>query len=137
MNPWDPHLSDGSNPFHGLVTKSLKTVNREPFTVEQLKAILDTCAGDDFVRPIIVTGMCSAMRRGDCCLLKWSDVDMKAGFLRVKTAKTGETADIPIFPMLAEELAKAKGRAGDSEFCFPEAAQLYQNNPEGITWRVK
>ena len=60
-----PQLAKGSNPFHGLLTKASKTVNREPFSVEELKAIVDTCARDDFIRPIIVTGMCTAMRRGD------------------------------------------------------------------------
>ena len=86
---------------------------------------------------MIVTGMCTAMRRGDCCRLRWADVDIAAGFLSVETAKTGQRVDIPIFPMLAEELNRAKDKAGKSEFCFPEAAQMYQNNPDGITWRVK
>jgi len=107
-----PHLNDGSNPFHGLVTKATETVNREPFTVEELKAVTDACADDDFIRPIIVTGMCTAMRRGDCCLLKWDDVDLVAGFITVKTAKTGETVDIPVFPMLREELERAKSPTG-------------------------
>jgi integrase len=98
-----PHLNDGSNPFHGLVTKASETVNREPFAVEELKAITEACADDDFIRPVIVTGMCTAMRRGDCCLLKWKDVDLKEGFITVKTAKTGQTVDIPMFPMLREE----------------------------------
>lgn len=132
-----PHLSEGSNPFRGLVTKASETVSREPFSVEELKAITDACAGDDFIRPIIVTGMCTAMRRGDCCLLKWESVDLEAGFLSVETAKTGERVDIPIFPMLADELAKAKAKGGKSEFCFPEAALMYRSNPDGITWRVK
>ncbi len=131
-----PHLNDGSNPFHGLVTKATETVNREPFTVEELKAILEACAEDDFTRPLIVTGMCTAMRRGDCCLLKWEDIDHKEGFITVKTAKTGETVDIPMFPMLRDELAKAR-TAGKSAFCFPDAAEMYRNNPDGITWRVK
>lgn len=48
-----PHLNDGSNPFHGLVTKATETINREPFAVEELKAITDICAADDFVRPVI------------------------------------------------------------------------------------
>ena len=39
--------------------------------------------------------------------------------------------------MLAEELNRAKAKARDSEFCFPEAARMYQSNPDGITWRVK
>jgi integrase len=114
-----PHLNDGSNPFHGLVTKATETVNREPFTVEELKAILDACGDDDFIRPVIVTGMCTAMRRGDCCLLKWKDVDHKEGFITVKTAKTGETVDIPMFPMLREELTRIRAAVGKSPFCFP------------------
>jgi integrase len=132
-----PHLNDGGNPFHGLVTRATETVNREPFSVEELKAILDACTDDDFIRPVIVTGMCTAMRRGDCYLLKWKDVDHKEGFITVKTAKTGETVDIPMFPMLREELGKAKAAAGKSSFCFPGAAEMYRNNPDGITWRVK
>jgi integrase len=132
-----PHLNDGSNPFHGLVTKATETVNREPFTVEEMKAILEACADDDFTRPLIVTGMCTAMRRGDCCLLNWKDVDAKEGFITVKTAKTGETVDIPMFPMLRDELIKARAKAGKSKYCFPEAAEMYRNNPDGITWRVK
>jgi integrase len=132
-----PHLGDGSNPFHGLITKAAETINREPFSVEQMQRILAVCADDDFIRPVIVTGMCTAMRRGDCCLLRWAEVDGKAGFLSVKTAKTGETVDIPIFPLLQEELTKAKAACGDSPYCFPEAAAMYQSNPDGITWRVK
>jgi integrase len=132
-----PQIAAGSNPFHGLVTKVPDTVNRKPFTVGELKAITETCAGDDFIRPIIVAGMCTAMRRGDCCLLKWADVDLKTGFLSVETAKTGERVDIPIFPMLSDELTRAKAKGGQSAFCFPEAAQMYQSNPDGITWRVK
>lgn len=44
------------------------------------------------------------MRRGDCCLLKWKDVDLARRFITVKTAKTGVTVSIPIFPMLHDEL---------------------------------
>jgi integrase len=80
--------------------------------------------------------MCTAMRRGDCCLLKWKDVDLKEGFITVKTAKTGETVDIPMFPMLREELEGA-GRRRQVEVLLPEAAEMYRTNPDGITWRVK
>jgi integrase len=132
-----PHLTDGMNPFHGLVTRATETVNREPFTVEELKAITEACAGDDFIRPVIVTGMCTAMRRGDCCMLKWEDVDLKAGFITIKTAKTGETVDIPVFPMLREELDRARTATGGKGHCFPAAAEMYRANPDGITWRVK
>ena len=99
------------NPFSDTPTKETETVFRKPFTPEELKLIVDAARDDDFIRPLIVTGMCTAMRRGDCCLLKWQDVDLEREFITVKTAKTGVTVSIPVFPMLREELErKAEGR---------------------------
>jgi len=133
-----PQLNEGSSPFHGLVTKETETVNREPYSVEELRFILEASKKDPLIRPVIVTGMCTAMRRGDCCLLKWADVDLQESFITVKTSKTGETVDIPIFPLLQEALREAKSAAKNrATHCFPEAARMYQRNPDGITWRVK
>lgn len=145
-----PQLTDGSNPFNGLVTKATETVNRNPYTVDEMKFILKASEKDAFIRPIIVAGMCTAMRRGDCCLLEWEDVDLKEGFLTVKTAKTGETVDIPMFPMLRDLLAEANAKAKAAlvqpkrgpqlepeGFVFPEQAAMYQKTADGITWRVK
>jgi len=56
--------------------------------------------------------MCTALRRGDCCLLKWKDVDLDRRFITVKTAKTGQTVGIPIFPLLYEELATLASAGG-------------------------
>jgi len=91
------------------------------------------CAEVNFIRPIVDTGIHTAMRPGDCCLLKWDDFNLEEGFLRLKTAKTGEMADIPIFPLLANELKKARAVSGKSPYCFPAAAEMYNNNPDGIT----
>lgn len=123
------------NPFSGLPSRETETIYRKPFTPEELKAILDAARGDDFIRPILVTGMCTAMRRGDCCLLKWPDVDMGRRFITVKTAKTGVTVAIPVFPMLFDELAVLPKAANG--YVFPAAAAMYQENPDGITWRVR
>lgn len=57
------------NPFDGIPTKKKNTVHRQPFSPEELKTILEHCT--DLIRPILITGMCTAMRRGDCCMLKW------------------------------------------------------------------
>ncbi|HOC54468.1 MAG TPA: hypothetical protein PKI20_02470 [Verrucomicrobiota bacterium] len=159
--------SGAPNPFDRLVTREEAMVFRQPFTAAELRAILEAAKDDDFIRPIIVTGMCTAMRRGDCCLLKWKDVDLRGGFVTVKTAKTGGTVSIPIFGRLRDELAKRAEKAAKklktgklkaeirgpgvgegaarSEskayhgegFVFPEAAAMYRSNPDGITRRVK
>jgi integrase len=123
------------NPFSGVPTRETETVFRKPFTPEELKAILDAAQGDEFVRPVLVTGVCTAMRRGDCCLLKWSDVDLEKRFITVKTAKTGQTVSIPVFPLLFDELG-ARQNDGNG-YVFPEQAAMYLENPDGITWRVR
>ncbi len=145
-----PQLTDGSNPFSSLVTRETETVNREPYSVDEMALILEASENDPFIRPIIVTGMCTAMRRGDCCLLTWKDVDLKEGFITVKTSKTGEMVDIPMFGVLRDLLAEAYAKAVESMpetrrglkqapegFAFPEQAAMYQKTPDGITWRVK
>ena len=129
----------GINPFTGTPTRETETVFRQPFTPEELAAITEASRADEFIRPIIIVGMCTAMRRGDCCLLKWEDVDLKKKFITVKTSKTGQTVSIPIFPMLFDELAKRKAgeKVNMDGYVFPEAARMYLENPDGITWRVK
>lgn len=128
----------GINPFSGTPTRETETVFRQPFSPEELAAISEAARADEFIRPIIIVGMCTAMRRGDCCLLDWKDVDLSKRFIAVKTSKTGQTVSIPIFPMLYDELSKCRTASPHSEdYVFPEQAQMYLENPDGITWRVK
>ncbi len=126
------------NPFSDLPTRETETVFRKPYSPEELAAIVDAARTDEFIRPILVTGICTAMRRGDCCLLQWKDMDLQRRFITVKTAKTGQTVSIPIFPMLYDELKlAARSQKSNDSFVFPEQARMYQENPDGITWRVK
>jgi len=129
----------GINPFENMPTKETETVFRIPYSPEELAAITEAAKTDDFIRPIIIVGMCTAMRRGDCCLLEWKDVDLKNRFITVKTSKTGQTVSIPIFPMLEAELQKLAKQAGSKRagYVFPEQAKMYLENADGITWRVK
>jgi integrase len=123
------------NPFEAIVKKDKDSIHRQPFSPTELKAIVDAAADDDFMRPLIITAICTAMRRGDVCLLKWADIDMSSRFISVKTSKTGEVVSIPIFPLLYDELLRTPQT--DSVFVFPAQAKMYQENPQGINWRVK
>ena len=82
---------------------------RKPFSIEELHAIFEEVKADEFLRPLIVTTVCTAMPRGDRFLLKWADVDMEGGFITVKTSKTGETVLIPIFRQLRENYGRGPG----------------------------
>lgn len=123
------------NPFEDLLTQAEEIVFRKPFTEEELAAIIEAGKDDDFIRPIIVTAVSTAMRKGDCCLLKWESIDLKSSFIAVKTSKTKVSVSIPIFPMLQEALWKAGPKK--TGYVFPEQAEMYKENPDGITWRVR
>jgi integrase len=123
-----------TNPFGRIVTKDRETIHRKPFTSAELKEILKAVKDDELLRPLVVVGVCTAMRRGDACLLKWESVDLKNNYIRVKTSKTGETVEIPILALLREEL---KQRAvAKSGYVFPELAAMYLKNPDGVNWRL-
>lgn len=127
--------SIASNPFADILCMEEKTNHRQPFTMDEVKAILKVSESDEYVRPIIITGLCTAMRRGDCCTLKWSDVDCKARFVRVKTSKTGETVEVPMFQMLHDEIQRHVGNG--SEYVFPEQAKTYQEAPQSVSYRIR
>lgn len=123
------------NPFEEIPLKESETVFRKPFSSLELKRILDASQEDSFTRPLIITAMCTAMRKGDCCRLKWSDVDMNSRFVTVKTTKTGVTVVIPMFPLLYDLLRDTPPT--ESQYCFPDLANMYESNPDGVTWRVR
>lgn len=127
------------NPFDGIPTRDGETVFRRPFTVEELEVIVEKAKADDLIYPLIITGMCTAMRRGDCCTLLRESVDLKSGFINVKTSKTGETVQIPVFPLLQPILAKAFKAASPhpSPYLFPSLEARYRANPDFLTDRVR
>ena len=127
-----PDVGIVRNPFAGIPVRDAETIHHQPFTQKELNALLEHSTGA--IHSIFLVGMCTGMRLGDCCQMKWAEVDLAEGFLMVKTSKTGEFAEIPLFPLLREEITRQQ-QAG--EYVFPEAAALYQKRNFGISWRLK
>jgi integrase len=129
------------NPFEGVPLRDSDTMFRKPFSVEELAIIEEKAKADPFIYPLIVTGMCTAMRRGDCCTLLRSEVDLQSSFITVKTSKTGETVQIPIFPLLRSVLEKAMAeplaRENPPHYVFPHLEAHYTINPDHLTDRVR
>ncbi len=115
--------------------KDEDTIHREPFKDDEIEAILAAARDDELMRGPIVTALCTAMRRGDCAMLKWASVDLDAGFIEVRTSKTGETAEIPILPALREELSRIPRDTG--EYVFPDAAAMYEKRPDVLNLRLR
>lgn len=127
------------NPFDDIPTREGETIFRRPFSAEELGLIVEAAKADPFIYPLIVTGVSTAMRRGDCCTLLRSAVDLKHGFATVKTAKTGETVQIPIFPLFREVLEKAIAQPSPRapHYVFPDLEAHYRINPDHLTDRVR
>lgn len=121
--------------FDSLVQRTSETVHRVPYSPDELKDIITEAKKDDLLYPLVVTAVCSAMRKGDCCKLAWSAVDLDEGFLTVKTSKTGRMADIPISPLLREVIVEQIGNG--SEYVYPDLAAQYESNPKMLTDRLR
>jgi integrase len=122
------------NPFEGIPTLEDSPIHRKPFSPDDLQAILQAATSDPLLHPVIVTGMCTAMRLGDVCLLKWADVDLKNRFVNVKTSKTQTRVSIPVFPLLHRTLC-ALPQTG--AYVFPEVARLYKDGHDAINHRLR
>ena len=129
-----------SNPFAIIPKPSLLTENRQPFTLEELKTIKENL--DDFTRPLFTIAIATALREGDICTLKWSEIDLENLVIRrEKMRKTQIGVDIPIMPPLAEylkELQENRTDNGDySEYVLPLHAKMYLENRSGVPYRIK
>lgn len=111
------------------------SIHRRPFTPDELGALVNAAKDDAFMGGLLTAALCTGMRRGDVCRLKWTDVDLTGGMLAVKTAKTGAQVEIPIFRPLRAVFEDRKGKG--SVYVFPEAARMLEENPDGLTWRFK
>lgn len=135
------------NPFEGIPLHQVQHVHRRPLSAAEVEGVLLAVAKDDFTRPLIVCALSTALRRGDCCLLRWADVhlDERTGdgapsldHVRVKTSKTGETITAPIDARLKPELLRARALPGPlGEFVWPEQAAMIRHNPDGVTLRIQ
>jgi integrase len=127
------------NPFDGIPKRESDTIHRQAYTEAEIVRILTAAREHTFILPIVVTAVCTAMRRGDCCMLSWRDVDLDRAQIRLNTHKTREGVEIPIFPLLMQVLRQRSEESSrlPSGFVFPEQATMYQTNPDGISLRFK
>ena len=98
---WDvlgPNNHMQVNPWRGIVYKEDDSISREPLSkeeIEKVKALTGDSLGHE-KRLLVIIGENTGMRIGDCATLKWQDIDLDKGFIRVKTEKTGAKVSIPL-----------------------------------------
>ena len=116
--------------------RKLEPSTRRELTKEELKKIFDRLNGNRKkaynwdLRLLIELGMMTGMRLGDCCHLKWSEVDLVKKLIVKyphKTIKSQRRVVIPIHPTLLKELeAASKKREDGEEYVMPYIKHQYE-----------
>lgn len=123
------------NPFKGIKKLRRDQETREAFTEAELKKIAGNA--DEFIYPLFSIGICTALREGDICTLKWKEVNFSKKIITRKMLKTGKVVQIPIMLPLQQYLNELQEKKEDSEYVLPVHAEMYLKNPNGISRRVK
>jgi integrase len=124
------------NPFDRIQKKKLRQNSRRELTIAELKTILTKASGE--LQTLFYIGTFTGLRLGDCCTLKWSEVDLDRQLIRRvpnKTGRSGKPVLIGIPPVL---LAKLQGipTIGKTGYLLPKYADLYtRRNTDGVAFK--
>ena len=90
----DGVITEDPAEFVSIVKNRGATTARRSFTQEELRAVVN--AAPDEWKSMIRFGLYTGMRLGDVATLRWSNVDLHRGELRIQTAKTGKPVVLPL-----------------------------------------
>ncbi len=107
------------------VLKRVRKVNLIPehntrlrfLSQEECQALIEACS--PHLKPIVITALNTGMRRGEILGLKWSQVDLRHGFILLERTKNGERREIPINSTLRATL-EAIPHGHESEYVFTD-----------------
>lgn len=152
-----------SNPWANISRKRNISQGRRELTSDELSVIIRTATGELHI--LFAIGIYTGLRLGDCCTLRWSEVDLARGLImRIpnKTARTSaKPVHIPIHPQLGTLLQRLRStrprarallpeRAGTqaetndrhqsasaADYVLPETAENYLSNPYAVTTEIQ
>ena len=123
------------NPFAGIAKPPKNEETREAFTPKELRMIHDNL--DSFTRPLFTVAIMTALREGDICTLRWSEIDFDARVIRRTMNKTAQLVEIPLAPSLQSYLEEQYAITGGGKYVFPDHAKMYRENRTGVSLRIK
>ena len=102
------------NPWANVCLKADDSISRRELAVDEVERLYAAASkeGEDW-KLLLMTGIYTGMRLGDCCRLKWDNVFLERGVIQFIPEKTkkhmhGKPVTIPIHPQLLNGLLAAK-----------------------------
>lgn len=138
------------NPFDGIPKVDGKKKKRDVFEISELTKINDFLVKGKswkyssnpkldilILRTLFIIGLNTGLRRGDICMLDWSNIDLDKNRISLENSKTEVFVSIPISAPLMTFLNERHAITGGAGFVVPELADMYQNNSDGISYRFR
>jgi integrase len=98
----DSAITEDPTEFVEAVRKERGIKIKRPFTLSELRSVLDL-ANDEW-RSMILFGLYTGQRLGDIATLRWNNLDLPRGELRLSTRKTGKAIILPLAASLRKQI---------------------------------
>lgn len=117
-----------ANPFAAIMRRKLTTNSRRELTIDELHRIITSATGE--MRLLLEIGTFTGLRLGDCCTLRWEEIDLARRIIRRKPNKTLHSSGaevvvgVPNVLYMALDAVPYEQRSG---FVLPNMAARYQD----------
>ena len=129
----------GDDPWEGVRLRPDDSHSRRELTMDELKRLLAAaCKHGEEWHKLILIGIYTGLRLGDCCRLDWASINAARGVIQLVPSKTkrhahGRPVTIPVHPTLGAALASKLANAGP---VLPMIAELYERARSRVSDRL-
>jgi integrase len=120
-----------SNPFSRLSLASVPTTSPVYFTREQVQVLLATVR-EKWLRDVILLAGATGMRRGEILNLRWSQVDLRMGFIQIEGHENYRTkgGQMRVIPMcgVVKTLLMELGAQASNEYVFSRNGEMLRGH---------
>ena len=122
-----PRARIETNPFAHIRKEKNKPAKKRTLKAEELREIIEAADGE--LQTLFVLGLATGLRLGDCCRLRWEEIDLEDGVIHTAANKNGRELLVGIPPFLARQIEDIE----QDEFLLPELAERYARDRGGIS----
>ena len=129
------------NPFNSIVRKVENKLSRKEFSEAQILEMLNSFKDSKLILEdkeemelLFHLGAWTGLRLIDCTLMKWENINLERNIIFCvphKTKRVKRTVNVPIHPLLREQLNKAL-EWGSAEYVMPNLARRYLKSPQSV-----